>query len=78
MCAKVSTCLYIDKVVLETAKLVGLNLSRVSENALKAAIGRMEGEDHATEPRRDPDELQNIGSPGEIRTLASGSRARHP
>jgi post-segregation antitoxin (ccd killing protein) len=44
---KVSTCLYIDKGVLETAKRVGLNVSRVSENALKEAIGRL------TEPKRE-------------------------
>jgi post-segregation antitoxin (ccd killing protein) len=34
MGSKVSTCLYIDKRVLDTAKRVGLNVSRVSENAL--------------------------------------------
>lgn len=44
---KVSTCLYIDKGVLETARQVGLNISRVSENALKEAIGRL------TEPKRE-------------------------
>jgi integrase/recombinase XerD len=38
---KVSTCLYIDKGVLETAKKVGLNISRVSENALIDAIERL-------------------------------------
>jgi post-segregation antitoxin (ccd killing protein) len=40
---KVSTCLYIDRKILETAKRVGLNVSRVSENALVEAIGRLEG-----------------------------------
>jgi hypothetical protein len=43
MSNKVSTCLYIDKGVLETARRVGLNVSRVSENALKEAIGRLMG-----------------------------------
>ena len=38
-----STCLYLDQGVVETARQVGLNLSRVSENALVEAIGRLEG-----------------------------------
>jgi len=40
---KVSACLYISREVLETAKRLGLNLSRVSENALTEAIGRLKG-----------------------------------
>jgi hypothetical protein len=40
---KISTCLYISKEVLGTAKRLGLNLSRVSENALTEAIGRLKG-----------------------------------
>jgi hypothetical protein len=40
---KVSTCLYISREVLETAKKSGLNLSRVSENALIEAVGRLRG-----------------------------------
>jgi hypothetical protein len=43
MDCKVSTCLYIDSGVLETARRVGLNVSRVSENALVEAIGRLTG-----------------------------------
>jgi len=35
---KKSTCLYIDKEILETAKQVGLNVSKVSENALIEAV----------------------------------------
>ena len=41
--SKKSTCLYIDREVLETAKRVGLNASRVSENALVEAIRRLGG-----------------------------------
>ena len=41
--SKVSTCLYVSREVLETAKRSGLNLSRVSENALIEAIGRLQG-----------------------------------
>ncbi len=43
-----STCLYIDRKILETAKQVGLNVSRVSENALKEAIGRLGGPERET------------------------------
>jgi post-segregation antitoxin (ccd killing protein) len=47
MTSKVSTCLYMDREVIETAKKVGLNISKVSENALIEAIGKLTG----TEPR---------------------------
>jgi hypothetical protein len=47
---KVSTCLYISREVLETAKKSGLNLSRVAENALIEAVGRLRG----TETRNGP------------------------
>jgi hypothetical protein len=47
---KVSTCLYISREVLETAKKSGLNLSRVAENALVEAVGRLRG----TETRNGP------------------------
>ena len=40
---KVSTCLYISREVLETAKKSGLNLSRVAENALIEAVERLRG-----------------------------------
>jgi post-segregation antitoxin (ccd killing protein) len=39
---KASTCLYIDRKVMEIAKNLGVNVSRVSENALIAAIGRLQ------------------------------------
>jgi hypothetical protein len=44
MSNKVSTCLYIDKEVLETARQVGLNLSKVAENSLIEAIDRLTGQ----------------------------------
>ena len=40
---KVSTYLYIGRGVLKTAKNLGLNVSKVSENALIGAIGRLRG-----------------------------------
>ena len=52
---KVSTCLYIGREVLETAKESGLNLSRVSEKALVEAIRKLDG----PEARK-----KAVGSPG--------------
>jgi len=75
---KVSTCLYIDKGVLETARNAGLNISRVAENALVEAVGRLTGTKPATGADGNPVGMEGIDSPGEIRTLVSGSRARHP
>ncbi len=43
MVKKKSTCLYLDGEVVETAKGMGLNISKVSENALVEAIGRLKG-----------------------------------
>jgi hypothetical protein len=43
MVTKVNACIYLDKEVLENAKRVGLNISKVSENALIEAIGRLGG-----------------------------------
>jgi post-segregation antitoxin (ccd killing protein) len=40
---KVSTCLYVSREVLANAKRLGLNVSRISENALVEAIGRLQG-----------------------------------
>ena len=74
---KVSTCLYIDRGVLEAAKQAGLNLSRVSENALVAAIGRVSGTDPGTGPAGRPVGAGADGSPGEVRTPVGGSKARH-
>ena len=40
---KVSTCIYVDRGVLETARNVGFNISKVSENALIEAVGKLNG-----------------------------------
>ena len=57
MRSRKSTCLYIDRKILENAKRVGLNVSRVSENALIEAIGRLTGPKRETglisPPRRE-------------------------
>jgi hypothetical protein len=41
MSNRMSTCLYIDREIIETAKKVGLNISKVAENALIDAIARL-------------------------------------
>ncbi len=75
---KVSTCLYIDRAVLETARQVGLNISKVAENGLIEAVGRLTGTEPAKGANGSSIGAEKDGSPGEIRTLVSGSRARHP
>ena len=67
---KASTCLYIDKGVLETAKQVGLNISKIAENALIEAIGRLTG------PKRET----GLSSPPrrEGRDLNPGARLHRP
>ena len=51
---KVSACLYISREVLETAKRSGLNLSRVSENALVEAIRKLGGPEAGKEAAGSP------------------------
>ena len=53
--SKVSARLYIGREVLKTAKDLGLNLSRVAENALVEAIRRLDGPEAGKEA---------VGSPG--------------
>jgi hypothetical protein len=45
---KVDTCVYLDREIIETARRLGLNVSRVSGNALAEAIGRLTGAERAT------------------------------
>ena len=52
MGSKASTCLYLDRKIVETARQLGLNVSRVSENALVEAVGRLEGPERETGLRR--------------------------
>ncbi len=71
---RVSTCLYIDKEVLRTAKDLGLNVSRVSENALAEAIGRLEGPEPETGVRN----RSVSGLWGRGRDLNPGARLHRP
>jgi hypothetical protein len=52
--SKVSACLYIGREVLETARRSGLNLSRVSENALVEAIRKLGGPEAGKEAAGSP------------------------
>ena len=72
------TTIRIDEDLLRKAHDLGLNVSKISENALKEMIRRLEGSDNPEKPRDCPNDTQTLefGSPGEIRTLVSGSRAR--
>ena len=69
---KVSTCFYINKEILETAKQVGLNLSKISENALVEAIGLL----------RESKQQTGLNSPprveGRGRDLNPGARLHRP
>jgi len=51
---KKSACLYISREVLEAAKKSGLNLSRVSENALVEAIRKLGGPEAGKEAAGSP------------------------
>ena len=46
--------LYVDVEVVKEAKELGLNISKVCENALKEAIKRLKGEYLGTERRQNP------------------------
>lgn len=54
MGSKKSTCLYLDSEVVETARKLGLNISKVSENALIEAIERLRGTKQGTDPDSPP------------------------
>jgi hypothetical protein len=71
---KVSTCLYIDRGVLETARNVGLNVSRVAENALVEPIDRLTGlKSEAGLVSRAPKVVEGRG-----RDLNPGARLHRP
>jgi integrase/recombinase XerD len=69
---KVSTCLYVSREVLANAKQLGLNVSKVSENALVEAIGRLRGPKPATGSACD-----EFGE-GRDRDLNPGARLHRP
>ena len=74
MGSKVSTCLYIDRAVIEAARQLGLNLSRVSKNALVEAIGRLSG----PEPGMGLESRARGDVEGRGRDLDPGARLHRP
>ena len=69
---KVSACFYINSEILETAKQVGLNLSKISENALVKAIERL----RCPEPETSLGSQTNLEGRG--RDLNPGARLHRP
>jgi len=74
MSNKVSACLYIDRRVLETARQVGLNVSKVAENALVDAVGRLTGTKRETSLVN----LQPVVVEGRGLDLNPGARLHRP
>jgi hypothetical protein len=74
MGTKVSTCLYIDKGVLETAHRIGLNVSKISENSLVEAIARLGGSEPGTAPKKP----MALDVEGRGRDLNPGARLHRP
>ena len=72
MSKKRNVVLYLDQEIVEKSRELGLNLSKTFENHLKHLINRLENV-NATNIC----ETCMVGSPEEIRTPVSGSRARH-
>ena len=71
---KRSTCLYLDTRVVETAKEIGLNVSRVSENALIEAIEKLRG----PKPEAGPKSPSPSSVEGRGRDLNPGARLHRP
>ncbi len=72
MADRKSVCLYLNRGVVETAKQMGLNVSKVSENALIEAIGRLSG------PNRETALGNRADSEGRGRDLNPGARLHRP
>ena len=80
---KTRTTLYLEKEIVETAKKIGLNLSRICEMALEEAIKRMKGSNSQNEPKNSPNNLNLVGRVGlEPTTFCASGRcpnhARRP
>ena len=72
---KKNVMIRIDAELVKKAKDLGLNISKITENALKRMIEKLEAPDYPEKPENSSKNYS--GSPGEIRTPVSGSRARH-
>ena len=70
---KRNVVLYLDAEIVEKTRELGFNLSKTCENHLKQLINRFSSFSSVNNSENNI----IIGSPGEIRTLVNGSRARH-
>ena len=55
--------LTIDENVIKKAKDLGLNLSKVSENAIKDMICRIEGSNPSNKPDKNGNMVRGVGTP---------------
>ena len=62
--AKKNLMVYIEEEVIEKAKELGLNISKVCENCLKDMIGRIEGSNPPKDCEKDSDKELLVGPPG--------------
>jgi hypothetical protein len=74
MTQKRNVVLYLDVELVRKTRELGFNLSKTCENHLKHVINHFQN----IETGETCGNRVDVGSPGEIRTLVSGSRARHP
>ncbi len=72
MTNKRNVVLYLDAELVRKTRELGFNLSRTVENHLKQLVNRFQSVSSLKTC-----EKCGFGSPGEIRTLVSGSRAHH-
>ena len=70
---KRNVVLYLDSELVSNTRELGFNLSKIFENYLKQLITRF----YAFSTKNNSENSVIFGSPGEIRTLVSGSRAHH-
>ncbi len=74
MTEKRNVVLYLDAELVKKTRELGFNLSKTFENHLKQLITQFQ----KVNTENNCENHIVVGSPGEIRTLVSGSRARHP
>ena len=70
---KRNVVLYVDGELIQKSRELGFNLSKIFENHLKTLITQFNN----VYAENNFGNFVVFGSPGEIRTLVSGSRARH-
>ena len=73
MSGKRNVVLYVDGELIQKSRELSFNLSKTLENHLKMLINQFNN----VYSKNNVGDFVVFGSPGEIRTLVSGSRARH-